>query len=410
MTGIREKMNKNLLASIILVLKASLKSFAANRNLEIAASLAFYGFLSLMPLLLLTVVVLGIFLRTSEAVASALARVLTDVFPSFNETLLSDLTSISFSGTLGIISIALLLWSMTPLAGALRSSVAKMFKTAMKMPFYLSKLIDLATVLSFLLLFLLLSTIKIIVPATPEGAGFIYTFALFILRTVVPFILGVSFVGVFFKVFSPVRLSWQHWLLGAVAVTLLWGGMRNLFVMFVQFNPNFGYAFGSVKAIFLLIVWVYYSFAALLLGAEIMANTYRRDALLLRGLLDENSKPGAGDSALMKKFEREVQPGDVLFQEGDSGAEMFVVLEGSVRLSKGGRDLAVMGPGKYFGEMSLLRNVPRSATATAAEAVRVAVINKGNFDLLVRENPVLVRGILEELARRLDDTNRKLQP
>lgn len=410
MTGIREKMNKNLLASIILVLKASLKSFAANRNLEIAASLAFYGFLSLMPLLLLTVVVLGIFLRTSEAVASALARVLTDVFPSFNETLLSDLTSISFSGTLGIISIALLLWSMTPLAGALRSAVAKMFKTAMKMPFYLSKLIDLATVLSFLLLFLLLSTIKIIVPATPEGAGFVYTFALFVLRTVVPFILSVSFVGVFFKVFSPVRLSWQHWLLGAVAVTLLWGGMRNLFVMFVQFNPNFGYAFGSVKAIFLLIVWVYYSFAALLLGAEIMANTYRRDALLLRGLLDENSKPGAGDSALMKKFEREVQPGDVLFQEGDSGAEMFVVLEGSVRLSKGGRDLAVMGPGKYFGEMSLLRNVPRSATATAAEAVRVAVINKGNFDLLVRENPVLVRGILEELARRLDDTNRKLQP
>jgi len=409
MTGKKFKFNKDLPASIMLVLKASLKSFASNRNLETAASLAFYGFLSLMPLLLLTVVVLGMFLRSSEAVAEALANVLTDVSPAFNETLLSDLTSISFSGTLGIISIALLLWSMTPLAGALRSAVAKMFKMAMKMPFYLSKLIDLATVLSFLLLFLLLSTIKIIVPVTPDNAGLIYTFALFILRTVIPFILSVSFVGVFFKVFSPVRLSWHHWLLGAVAVTLLWGGMRNVFVMFVQFNPNFGYAFGSVKAIFLLIVWVYYSFAALLLGAEIMANTYRRDALLLRGLLDDTSKPGTGDSALMKKFERQLQTGDILFREGDSGEEMFVVLEGSVRLSKGGRDLAVMGRGKYFGEMSLLRNVPRSATATADEAVRVAVINKGNFDLLVRENPVLVRGILEELARRLDDTNRKLQ-
>lgn len=401
--------NRQLLASILLVLKASFKSFAVNRNLEIAATLAFYGFLSLMPLLLLTVVVLGMFLRSSDAVASALSQVLSDAIPAFNKELLTDLTSISFNGTIGVISVLLLLWSMTPFSGALRSSVAKMFKTAMRMPFYLSKLIDLATVFSFLLLFLLLSGIKILVPVTPEGAGYFYQFVFFLMRAVVPFVLSVLFIGMFFKVFSPVQLSWHHWLLGAVAVTSLWWIMTSLFFVFVQFNPRFGYAFGSLKAIFLLIVWVYYSFAALLLGAEIMANTYRREALLLKGLLDDQVRMSVGNASLMKKFERQLQPGEVLFREGDHGSEMFVVLEGSIRLSKGTRDLAVMGRGHYFGEMSLLRNVPRSATATAADMVRLAVINKGNFDLLIRENPALVRRLLEELARRLEETNRKLQ-
>jgi len=155
---------------------------------------------------------------------------------------------------------------------------------------------------------------------------------------------------------------------------------------------------------------VYYSFAALLLGAEVMANTYRRDALLLRGLLEQKPGQRTSESELMKKFERVLPSGGGLFREGEAGHEMYVVVEGAIALSRGGRELAVMRPGSYFGEMSLLRNVPRSATATAALPTRLAVINRGNFDLLVRENPLLVRGLLEELAHRLDDTNRKLQP
>jgi len=393
--------NSRAFASTVLVLKAALKSFGANRNLEVAATLAFYGFLSLMPLLLVVIIVLGALLRSSDAASSALADVLTAMFPGFNANLLTDLQAISAGGALSLVSVVLLLWSMTPLSGALRSALARMFKMALPRSFIKMKTIDLAAVLSFLLLFLVLVGINIILPATAPA------WLVVVLGSLVPFLLCVGFLGLFFRVFSPVRLTRGQWLLGAVCVALLWAVMRHLFVLFMQYNPNYGYAFGSLKAIFLLIVWVYYSFAALLLGAEIMANTYRRDALLLRDLL-QNDASGKTTGTLMKKFERSLDIDGVLFREGDAGEDMFVVLEGSIRLSRDGRELATMKAGNYFGEMSLLTSAPRSATATAVEPTRLAAITKSNFDLLVRENPVLVRGLLEELARRLADTNRKL--
>lgn len=404
----KRKQKRNVLASTILIIKASLKSFAGNRNLEIAATLAFYGFLSLMPLMLMAFIVLGIVLGSSETVSTALNNVLSDFFPASDITVLDDLVSIQLKGVIGLVSVIFLFWSMTPFAGALRSALAKMFKMPIAMPFFKSKLIDLATIMTFLLLFVFLTMLKIFMPDIKEGVDVLSRATFFGAKTLVPFLFSVGFIGLFFVVFSPVRLSWHQWLLGAVAVTLMWGLMRNLFIMFVQFNPNFGYAFGSLKAIFLLIVWVYYSFAALLLGAEIMANTYRRDAILLHQLLDQGLEEGKKESRLIKKFERTLRAGENLFREGDPGHEMYVVLEGSIRLYRGDLELAVMPHGSYFGEMSLLRDTPRSAGAAAVGNARLAVITKGNFDLLVRENPALVKTLLEELAHRLEETNEKL--
>ncbi|HMO50378.1 MAG TPA: YhjD/YihY/BrkB family envelope integrity protein [Kiritimatiellia bacterium] len=395
---------RRALASTLLVLRAALKSFGANRNLEIAATLAFYGFLSLMPLLLLSLLVLRRALHTSEAGASALAHVLADLIPAFNLDLVSDLAAITGGGALGVLSGILLLWSMTPLSGALRTALARIFAMPIQRPFLRSKLIDLAAVFVFLLLFLAFVSLKVLLPVPDGWTGRLLAFGL---RTLAPVILTVIFLGLFFRVFSPVRLSWRQWLLGALCVTLLWAVMRHLFIAFLQYNPHYGYAFGSLKAIFLLIVWVYYAFAALLLGAEIMANTYRRDALLLRDLLDPR-RAGAREHVLMHKFERVCVAGETLFRHGDPGEHMYVILDGRIRLTRDDRELAVMGPGDYFGEMSLLTRAPRAATATALEATRLAIINQENFDLLVRENPVLVRRLLEELARRLATANQKI--
>ena len=390
-------------ASAWLVVRAALRSFGANRSLEAAATLAFYGFLSLMPLLLVAVIALGSILRSSDAASAALGSFVQDLFPGFNTALLSDLQAITAGGALSLVSVVLLVWSMTPLSGALRTALARMFAMPIQRPFVLSKAVDLAAVLSFLLFFLLLVLVRVFLP--PDAAGWLR----FLSGTAFPFLVCVGFIGLFFRVFAPVRLTWRQWVLGAVCVTLLWAVMRDVFVVFIRYNPNYGYAFGSLKAMFLVVVWVYYVFAALLFGAEIMANTYRRDALLLRDLLQPADARHGARSSLLKKFERDLADGAVLFREGDPGTEMFVVLEGGITLSRGDRELAAMKPGQYFGEMSLLPRPPRSATARAAGRTRLAAITQGNFDLLVRENPVLVRGLLEELARRLAETNRRVQ-
>jgi membrane protein len=395
-------------ASILLVLKASFKSFSANRNLEIAATLAFYGFLSLMPLLLLTLVITGATLRTAQA-GPALIAVLTGFFPGFNPDLLNDLTAIAGGGTLGMVSLALLIWAMTPLSGALRTALARMFNMPIHRPFLKSKLLDLLAVLCFIFLFCLLIALRILLPEPTHDVGLLFHLVVWLGTTALPFAISVAAIGLFFRVFSPVRLTWRQWLLGSVCVIVLWGVMRHLFVSFITYNPNYGYAFGSLKAIFLLVVWVYYAFATLLFGAEVMANTFRRDALFLRGLLDSAGAHPTTRGSLMQKFERTLSEGEILFREGDEGREMFVVLDGRIRLTHDDHELAVMDRGRYFGEMSLLTHAPRSATATALDPTRLAAVTQHNFDLLVRENPVLVRRILEELANRLIATNLKLE-
>lgn len=407
-TGVNHPATGTAWASTWLVLKASIKSFGANRNLQTAASLGFYGFLSLMPLLLLTLVLLQRFLTTSERAATALTELLAEALPDLNLNILADLSSLSRSGALSLVGVVLLVWSMTPLSAALRIALARMFNMVPAQPFIKSKLIDFSAVLSLIALFMINIGLRVLIPATGTITPMDHAVA-FLGRSVLPFVLSVIFLGLLFRTFAPVRLTWRQWLLGAMCVTMLGSLMRHVFVLFLAYNPDYGYAFGSLKALFVLVVWVYYSFAALLFGAEIMANTYRRDALLLRGLLQPEDGVTGGGSSLLKKFERTLADGEVLFRENDPGREMFVILEGNVSILKSGRELVRLPAGRYFGEMSLLNNAPRTATAMAAGPARLAVITKANFDLLVRENPALVRGLLEELARRLAATNKKIE-
>src|SRR5678816_4255042 len=88
--------------------------------------------------------------------------------------------------------------------------------------------------------------------------------------------------------------------------------------------------------------------------------------------------------AMEEAFER----GKRIFQYGEVGDKLYVIVEGKVRISRevsgmGEEALAVLGPGEVFGEMALLDETPRSADATAHESVRLLVITKEAFDDLL---------------------------
>jgi CRP-like cAMP-binding protein len=91
--------------------------------------------------------------------------------------------------------------------------------------------------------------------------------------------------------------------------------------------------------------------------------------------------------------------GMVLFKEGDPGEALYIVLEGSVRISKsvpkiGEQVIAFVEQGSFFGEMSLLDDFPRSATAVAQQDSRVLFIDRQGFLGLTRERPVIGAKIL----------------
>jgi CRP-like cAMP-binding protein len=98
-----------------------------------------------------------------------------------------------------------------------------------------------------------------------------------------------------------------------------------------------------------------------------------------------------------------VDEGAVLVKEGDSGREFFVIGEGKARVSRAGKDLAVLGAGDFFGELSLLDRAPRNATVTAQTPLDVFVLDERSFAGLLGEIPTLSQKLLVGMARRLHD-------
>lgn len=97
-----------------------------------------------------------------------------------------------------------------------------------------------------------------------------------------------------------------------------------------------------------------------------------------------------------------------VFREGDRGDALYLVVEGTVRVSRGGRTLATMGEREVFGEMALLDPAPRSATATAATSVTLLRVAQDDFADLLRERPEVAAGVLRVLTRRLRTANERL--
>src|SRR5688572_19228828 len=109
--------------------------------------------------------------------------------------------------------------------------------------------------------------------------------------------------------------------------------------------------------------------------------------------------------------------GDVVFEEGSSGGELYLILDGRVRISRnvsgmGEEALAVLGPGDAFGEMSLIDDFPRSADARVHEKCRLLVLDKDALeDLLFLQKDLayeILWNFVKILSSRLRETNDKM--
>lgn len=118
-------------------------------------------------------------------------------------------------------------------------------------------------------------------------------------------------------------------------------------------------------------------------------------------------------SSLIERFGRTVPAGQVLFREGDSGKEMFVIQSGKVRLSRTIRGveklLAEIGAGEFFGEMSIINDKPRTATAVVLEDAQLLVLDPKTFEAMIKANTEIAVRMIKKLAKRLDDANAQIE-
>ena len=105
----------------------------------------------------------------------------------------------------------------------------------------------------------------------------------------------------------------------------------------------------------------------------------------------------------------QVSKGTVIFRQGDPGDEMFIVESGRVRLllteDRHEREIAAVGPGEFFGELSLLIGEPRSATAEAAEDATLIRIRRNVFAMMMKDDLEIVFRMMNVLGRRLGQTD-----
>ena len=99
--------------------------------------------------------------------------------------------------------------------------------------------------------------------------------------------------------------------------------------------------------------------------------------------------------------EVDLPAGRVLFNQGDSAQELFIVVKGQVRVERDGTVVAVRGPGEFFGEIALVAEGPRTATATCVTECRLLVVVHRDFHTLMDEFPGLKMRVLETLAKRV---------
>ncbi len=113
------------------------------------------------------------------------------------------------------------------------------------------------------------------------------------------------------------------------------------------------------------------------------------------------------------RFGKKIPPGTVLFNEGDRGEEMYILQSGRVKISKRIRGvektLATLEKGEFFGEMAILNDKPRSASAETIEECEMLMIDRKTFDALIRGNAEIAVRFIKRLADRLRETNDQME-
>jgi hypothetical protein len=130
--------------------------------------------------------------------------------------------------------------------------------------------------------------------------------------------------------------------------------------------------------------------------------TTAEKVLFLKGAELFAAIPGEDVAAIAAvATEARFEAGEVIFRAGDLGDALYLVVDGSVRITSGDKTLAELGVREVFGEMALLDPAPRSASAIAATAVVAVCLDQDDFSDVLAQRPEVAAGVLRVVVRRL---------
>ena len=405
------------------VLSDAIRNFSNNGDANQAAAIALYAILSVIPLLLLTIIAAGSFFSSHPNIQTDIVSGIQIFHPYFSGDILKQLGQIEGkSKVLGWIGVLGLVWLSAAIFNAVESALNIIFRTGQKRNYFVSKLMAFCMIpaawmiggFSILISYmaLLLAEHPLLLPGNIEIS--LTAPAQIVLRYIVPYLIVVILAVAIYRIVPTLKIRFSVALAGSAVFAFLLEIAKQFFTWYITNYTRYNIIFGSMETVVLLVIWVFYMALIFLFCAEMMSSYTRRDLLLLeRALLKPHHSMLQVDERLFKRFGRAYTRGSIIFNEDDSGGEMFYVLSGRICLERVDcqvkKTLAEMGPGQYFGEMAALIDVRRTATARALEDSHLAVIDAATFQNLMRDSREVALSMLREFSTRLKNSNAALE-
>lgn len=264
----------------VLLLERVLLEFAADEATLRAGAIAYYVLLSIFPLLLGLVSILGFFLPDAavrQSVADALNRLLPGSAAFVEQTLDSV---IGARGSTGIISLLLLLWSGSNLFGNIRRALNQAWDVPVGRPFLLARALDLAMVIivGILVVISVSTTTLSQFFGQSDGISIVYVGG-----KIIAYIVAFGIFLLVYKYIPHTRTYWRWTWPGALLMATFFQAGALAFVFYIDTFTNYQLVYGSLGSVIILLFWIYLSAMVIILGAELNSELYRMANGIERG-------------------------------------------------------------------------------------------------------------------------------
>ena len=239
----------------------------------LAAAVAFYCIISVIPLLFLIFFASGVVLGSSERVYLALSEFIHELHPYVEQKLFFEIKRLSdTTGSMGWIGLALLLWISTMVVTCLEAAFAVIFRVEHRRNAFASLFVGIAVIpVGLTAIFFSIGMGMVTGLLNEYGVEFIPAYHA-VAGYVVPLLVIVIFFTLLFKFVPHVRVSVPHALTGGVICTLFLELAKYLFTMYLSLGGNpVGFVYGSLKALIYVVIWVFYLASITLFAGEIVA-------------------------------------------------------------------------------------------------------------------------------------------
>ncbi|MBI3753462.1 MAG: YihY/virulence factor BrkB family protein [Deltaproteobacteria bacterium] len=263
-----------------MLLYESVRAFSYDNCLAMAAAISFYALFSLLPLMFLLFSFIGFILGTETWLLERIIEFVKESLPSLSDSIVEDIKGLIANRTVfGWLGIIMLIWSAEFVILAIRNAMDVIFGETQKMGFIKTRFVVWGVFFIWCSVFL----ISIGLPVAAEilsrmkmpvwGIDISYylaksmTFQYFL--PVVIMVIAAAFI---FKIMAGKNVRARHAVLGSIIFSVLWEAAKRLFALYLAHFGSFNKMYGSLGAIMMLLVWIYYSAVIFLFSAEFIAS------------------------------------------------------------------------------------------------------------------------------------------